>query len=519
MTDKSSIQQIIGGLMQKPQLLSEVDKYVLMTSDFSTRFEKYIFSAIRGLYQQGAARIEPIDVANFLEADDVAKKTFDNQNGVEYLQDVIEFSSVENFGYYYNRLKKINLLRDLKKQGFDVSDFYDEDLTSIRANEINARFEDLTTKDICDEIKKKVLHLEADYVKTGEVEVRRAVDGMRDFIKELNETVSVGPPVQGHIYNQIISGAERGALTIRAGGSGTGKTRTAIADACYLAYPIRYDAMKGEWVQIGSCEKVLFVITEQTFPQINKMILAYLSDINDSRFKLGHFTPEEEERLEKAVSVMEQFSENFTIVKIPAPSIEMTKVMIRENCLTKDISCVFFDYIFINPELLKEFRGANLRNDELLLLFSTALKDLAVELNVAMFTSTQVNAAADDNKNIRNEASLAGGRSTINKADNGAIMARPTNEELEGLQELTDRYGTPNIVTDIFKVRSGEWTQVRVWSQVNLGTMKKKDLFITDSRLEPIDGFFADDAYEVQNWSDEEYQSALAYTRLLNERK
>ena len=519
MTDKSSIQQIIGCLMQRPQLLSEIDKYVLVTGDFSTRFEKYIFSAIRGLYQQGATHIEPIDVANFLEADDTAKRTFDNQNGIEYLQDVVEFSSVENFGYYYNRLKKINLLRDLKKQGFDVSDFYDEDLTSIRANEINARFEELTTKDICDEIKKKVLHLESDYVKTGEVEVRRAVDGMRDFIKELNETVSVGPPVQGHIYNQIISGAERGALTIRSGGSGTGKTRTAIADACYLAYPIRYDSAKKEWVQIGSCEKVLFVITEQTFPQINKMILAYLSDINDSRFKLGHFTPEEEERLDKAVSIMEQFSENFTIVKIPAPSIEMTKVMIRENCLTKNISCVFFDYIFINPELLKEFRGATLRNDELLLLFSTALKDLAVELNVAMFTSTQVNAAADDNKNIRNEASLAGGRSTINKADNGAIMARPTNEELEGLQELTDRYGTPNIVTDIFKVRSGEWTQVRVWSQVNLGTMKKKDLFITDSRLEPIDGFFADDAYEVQNWSDEEYQSALAYTRLLNERK
>ena len=31
------------------------------------------------------------------------------------------------------------------------------------------------------------------------------------------------------------------------------------------------------------------------------MILAYLSDINDSRFKLGHFTREEEERLNKAV--------------------------------------------------------------------------------------------------------------------------------------------------------------------------------------------------------------------------
>lgn len=149
-------------------------------------------------------------------------------------------------------------------------------------------------------------------------------------------------------------------------------------------------------------------------------------------------------------------------------------------------------------------------------MFATALKDLAVELNVSMFTSTQVNASADDNKNIRNEASLAGGRSTINKADNGAIMARPTNEELETLQSLCDRFGTPNVVTDIFKARSGEWTQVRIWSQVNLGTMKKRDLFITDSRLEPIDGFFEDDLYEISNWEDEEYKNLTQYVDELN---
>jgi replicative DNA helicase len=259
-------------------------------------------------------------------------------------------------------------------------------------------------------------------------------------------------------------------------------------------------------------------MTEQTFPQIKKMILAYLSDINDSRFKLGHFTKEEEERLDKAISIMEQFSDNMIIVKIPNPTIELVKTLVRENCLTNNIGYVFYDYIFIGPALLGEFRGFSLRNDEVLLMFATALKDLAVELNVAMFTSTQVNASADDNKNIRNEASLAGGRSTINKADNGAIMARPTNEELEALQELCARFGTPNVVTDIFKARSGEWTQVRIWSQVNLGTMKKKDLFITDSRFEPLDGFFEDDLYEVRNWDDAEYQSILAYVNYLNER-
>lgn len=149
-------------------------------------------------------------------------------------------------------------------------------------------------------------------------------------------------------------------------------------------------------------------------------------------------------------------------------------------------------------------------------MFATALKDLAVELNVCMMTSTQVNASADDNRNIRNESSLAGGRSTINKADNGAIMARPTSEELETLQPLVEKYGTPNCVTDIFKVRSGEWTQVRIWSIVDLGRLKKRDLFITDSRLDAIEQFFDEENYDVHFWTKEQQKEIEEFVKGLN---
>lgn len=764
-TEKSSVQQVFASLMKKPALLGEVDKYNLSITDFSTRFEKYIFSAIYGLYTQGAKKIEPIDIANYLEIDAVGKQVFEKNNGVEYLQDIQVFNEVDNFGYYYNRLKKINLLRDLKKQGFNISEFYCDNLIDERAEEINGRFEELSAKDICNTIKRKLVHLEKDYVKTGEVETEDAVDGMRDLVAFLGSTVQAGSPIQGLICNKVFNGAEKQALTIRAAPSGLGKalpnsmviatpngdrkvgdirpgdyvfgsdglptrvlaiwpqaekkdiwtisfedgretqccgdhlwsfyrrgckeletfstadwyaqgkerhwfgennprqiyapvaqpidydeelpydfeefvmtsekripiewnytsvperqklfnsfckryrtnrrnnkefelkfftnqgraldfvrlarelghsarfrripkghfyvdvsfkqltkigvvnlvhtkkttdmtcftvaatdslfviaqgicthnTRIAVADACYLAYPVHYSAAEHKWVQEGSCEKVLFIMTEQTMPQIRKMILAYLTDINESRFKLGYFTAEEEKRIDKALEVMERFRDNLVLIKMPNPSIELTKTMIREACLTRGIEHVFFDYVFINPDLLGEFRGFSLRNDELLLLFATALKDLAVELNVSMFTSTQVNANADDSRDIRNEASLAGGRSTINKADNGAIMARPTNEELEILEPLTQKYGIPNIVTDIFKVRSGEYTQVRVWSKMNLGTMKKQDLFITDSRLNPIDGFFNQDLYEVHSWDEKVYAQVLDYVKELNE--
>ena len=518
MTDKSVIQQILGSLMQHPQLLSEVDKYSLSVADFSTRFERYIFSAIMNLYCKGVSSIQPIDISNYLETDTVALKVFESNHGIEYLQDIFEYSSWENFPYYYEKLKKLNLIRDLKKQGFDTTDFYCEDLTRADADEINARFESLTVTDICNGVKRKLLQLESSYAQTGEIEEEKACDGIREFINHMHTTIEVGAPLQGAMYSKIFSGAQKQALTIRSGCSGLGKTRQAVGDACFLAYPIRYNSHTRQWEQTGSCEKVLFIMTEQTMSQIRKMIIAYLSDINESRFKLGNFTEEEQRILEQAVLVMEKYADNLILVKMPNPTIELIKTIVRENCLTKDIGYVFYDYIFIGPALLDQFRGFSLRNDEILLMFATALKDLAVELNVAVFTSTQVNASADDNKNIRNEASLAGGRATINKADNGAIMARPTPEELESLEEITKTRGIPNCVTDIFKCRSGEWTQVRIWSQVDLGRLKKKDLFVTDARLEPIADFFTmdEEEYEIHEWDTLAHQEAIEMLNKLN---
>lgn len=517
MVIKGVIQQILGSLMKQPQLLGEVDKYSLTIEDFSTRFEKYIFTAIRGLWENGAPKISAFDIENYMEANDAAKKTFELQNGLEFLQDIEEFSSVENFPYYYNKLKKINLLRDLKKQGFDVSEFYMEDLTSPVALQINQRFEELSLSDIVAGIKKKLLVLESNYSGTEEVQEWDIGSDIDDLVDSFGEDGSVGLPIQGAIYNKVIDGAQRTCLTIRSGGSGTGKTRNAVADACLLAFPMRYNSSTCMWEQIGNNQKVLFIITEQTDKQIKKMILAYLSDINESKFKHGRFTSDERRVINQAKQIIKEYSSNFILVRIPNPTIELLKSKVREKVLLHDIGYVFYDYIFIGPALLNEFRGFGVRNDEVLLMMATALKDLAVELDVCVFTSTQVNANADNNTNIRNEASLAGGRATINKADNGAIMARPTKEELEILEPITSSYGKPNLVTDIFKVRSGEWTQVRIWSVADLGRMRREDLFITDSRLEVINDFYTGDEYNISDFEDEEFLEIKRRVDLLNE--
>jgi hypothetical protein len=48
--------------------------------------------------------------------------------------------------------------------------------------------------------------------------------------------------------------------------------------------------------------------------------------------------------------------------------------------------------------------------------------------------------------------------------------------------------------------------------------MRKTDLFVTDARLEAIEGFYDDNEYEVHNWTDEEVSQITRYVHELNEK-
>lgn len=514
MVDKSTILQIFGALMKHPQYLSESDKYNLTPDDFYYRFHKFIFVAIDSLYKNGAVKIQPIDIENYLSTNESAKVIFKQNNGIEYLQDAEYLSEEQNFAYYYKKLKKFNLLESFKGKGFNTKDFYVEDAISEKDLKINENFEKLEIEDILNSIKQKLLGIERDFIQNDTTETINVFEGIKQIIEDANDRIDVGPPIQGAIFNEVIAGARKGIFVLRSGGSGVSKTRQAVGDACYLAFPLRYEEKEDKWVQNGNNRKILFIATEQSAQEIQKMILAYLTGFNETKFRYGGFTEKEQLIIKQALYVLETYRENFFIVRMPNPTIELVKTIVRENVLMHDIECVFYDYIFISPSLLNEFKGFNLRNDEILLMFSTALKDLAVELQIFMMSSTQVNSNADSNTNIRNEGSIAGSRSIINKADIGAIMARPTKEELDFFKTDEGQQFSPNIVTDIFKVRSGEWNQVRIWSDVNLGNLRKEDLFVTNARLEVQD--IGPHLIYEQDWEKEEYSTFIEQLKYIN---
>ena len=485
--DKTVIRAVLGSLMKQPSLLGQIDKYNLVLTDFSTRFEANIFQALTGLYKQGVTNIKPIDIENYISSNQAAKVRFEQNNGLEYCHDAMDLADEGNFQYYYEKLKKLNLLRDLERKGYPINSYYQEDLTAIDAIEINSKFEELTRQDIILGYKNDIATLESQYNVTGEVETEYGADGIEEFFDSLSIDTERGASIQGRYLDFMIGGAMPGTLTIRSASSGTGKTRSAVGDACKLAFPFYHDGR--QWVSTGNCEKVLMIITEQQMAEVRKMMLAWISGINESVIKYKQFSVEQEVIIRQGISILQKYKENFIIVKMPNPTLDLVKTKIREQFVQENIKYVFYDYIFICPSILHEFNGFSLRNDEVLMMMAATLKDLAVEMNLAIFTSTQVNAAAKDGGRIRDEGTMQGGRATINKADNGMVMAKVTNDDLEILKEggdLEEMNSIPNIVTDIFKVRNGAYTNVRIWSKIDLGTLKRQDLFVTDSMYNPV---------------------------------
>lgn len=486
-------QIMIGSLMKNPTRLLEVDKYQLGVQDFDTPIYQYIFVAINNMVQDGADKCITVpEIESWLGQSSRGRSIYDAMGSKQTLLDACEMSEdiSNNFDTAYQNLKRDNVIRDLRKKNFDTSQFYMfEDEGNIEKRlEINDKYNSLTAEDILNSVEGDLFELKNKYMKKDSSQSQTLFTGLEEMILGLEEYPEVGLPLQGSLFNHIVSGALTGRLYLRSGGSGMGKTRNAFADAAHFAFPIRYNWEKEQWERVGYNEKVLFIITEQDIDEIQKMAVAYITDVNESVYKRGLANAQQKKVLKEGIEVLRQFQDNMHVVRIPSPNIQLIKQTIREHVIRHDIRYVFYDYIFESPSLFAEFAGLNLRTDQMLFAMSDALKNLTVELDVFIMSSTQVNAKGDNPREIRNEAALAGSRAVINKADMGCIMARPTKEELKILEEITQTINiTPNIVTDIYKLRGGEHTQVRIWSYMDLGTLKKKDLFVTNSRLEAVE--------------------------------
>ena len=489
--DKQIVMQIFGSLMQKPELLSEVDNYSLIPSDFETSFERYIFISIANLCKEGAKSINIVDIDSYLSEKPHIHEIFQKYNGIEYLQDAVELSDTENFEYYYSKLKKYNALKDIQQLGYDTNRFYpDSDMLSDEDYKKRERFDDLKVTDIFNTLKSDIAEAEAKYG-CSTAKTAKANANIRELLEKLQTSPEIGAPCQGDIFNTVTRGARKGKFYLISAMSGGSKTRTMVGNGCYIAYPVRFDSKQNRWVATGSCEKVLYVGTEQVLDEIQTMIIAYLTDLNEDIILNGNYTEEQYDRIQKAIEIMDAYQDNFIISQVPEPNLSQVKTHLRHYCIREGCEYVFYDYIFATPSLLNEFRDLAIRADVALRMLSTLLKDLAVELDVFIMSATQITGQVEFKPGyIRNYMLLRDSKSIPDKADFAAIKAKVLPEELNLLDQVCKTFGVyPNQVTDVYKMRRGKYVDVRIWSYADLGTCRSKDLFVTDVNMNIISDF------------------------------
>ena len=503
--DPSAIMYVIGCLIQKPSLLAEIDKVKLSKNDFDDKFTKAIFLAIENLYKNGNSVITASDVEAYLNQNIMAGKIFKDNNGLNYLNDAEDLSNLENFDYYYNRVKKFSALRDLQEKGYSIKKIYDDDVVTLdKQQKMLEQFDSMTLKDIFDTILLDYSSLESEYV--GKLSGGRGVisDGMRELQVNLKKTPEVGFALQGEILNTILRGARKTKFYLRSGATGSGKSRLAVGDACGLSFPVRYSKRDKKWVRSGFTEKVLFITTEMAVDEIQTMIWAYLSDVNEEKILFHQYEDDEEQRVEEAIRIAEKYKNNFYWEHIPDPTIESVSASIRNQVRNNGVTHVFYDYIFSSPSLLREFSGQNIREDVVLGMLSTKLKELANELEIFLASATQLNRSWENEAKtgIRNQNMIRGSTAIIDKADAGFITLPVMPEELKALENVIQMngYKKPTHVTDIYKLRRGRWKFVRVWSLIDLGTCRCEDLFVTDPIYNPVSIPVL--KYNYSDWND-----------------
>ena len=491
--DVTAIMQVVGNVFNNPQILDFTDKYTITEDDFPDEFHRVAFGAIYKIHELGADRISLENVSDYLSSRPKSAATFKQNKGEEWLLKVAETCMPEAFDYYYSRLKKFSLLRAYDNYGVDVSDIYDADnILDTRKKQLQEDILDNSTlEQIADKVESKIEGIRLKYVDDAFGEAIQAGDDIEGLIDRLKEHPEVGTPLYGPLVNTVTRGARLQKFYLRSAATGVGKSRSMIADACYIACNEIYDERFG-WIHNGTSEPTLYIATEQEKEEIQTMMLAFLSEVNEEHILNGQYVGDEEDRVRKAAQILK--NSPLFIEELPDFSLKDVEDKIKKNIRDHEVKYVFHDYIHTSLKILEEITrrsgGVKLREDNILFMLSTRLKDICNQYGVFIMSATQLNGdyqqAETPDQNL-----LRGAKAIADKIDYGAILLNVKDEDLVKLDKIlsTNVFDRPSIKMSVYKNRRGRYKGIYLWCKADLGCCRIKPMFATtyDYEIIPID--------------------------------
>lgn len=170
-----------------------------------------------------------------------------------------------------------------------------------------------------------------------------------------------------------------------------------LADACYFACDEIYDTDKCEWVPINSPKQpTYFISVELDESEVRTMAVAFLSGVNEAKIlnPARHYTSvDERERIAKAVHIIE--NSPLYIKYLPDYSLLDIENTIKRGIYRDKCQMFVLDYIATSMKIIEEIAnrssGIKLREDNVLFLLSSKLKDICGKYNVYILSATQLN--------------------------------------------------------------------------------------------------------------------------------
>lgn len=489
--DIPAIVQVIGSVYNKPELLDN-EKYTFCNEDFYDDFHQTIFGTIFNLRKLGAEKIEVSEIENYLEQRPKRLAIYKANKGAEYILNCEKIANLEAFDYYYQRVKKMTLMRGYNKYaGLDLSWLYDpNNLFDIKKKQKQEDWLDNSSlEDIANIIDDKINEIRSSFVNNSTKEAINMGQGAEELLEQLKEQPEMGYPLYGDYINTLTRGARLGKFYLRSAATGVGKSRSMIADTCYIGCNLMYNNYQRQWVSTGKAQSVLYISTEQDIDEIQTMALSFLAGVEEDHILENHYEEGEYERCLKAAQMLKDSQIKF--LDMPDFSLQDIENNIKMSIRKSNTKYIFLDYLHTSMKILEEITkrsgGVKLREDNILFMISIRLKDIAKQYGVFIMSATQLNGNYED-ADVYDQNLLRGAKSIADKIDAGMIMLDVTEKDLEALKPVLDTNGfeKPGIKISIYKNRRGRWKNVILWCKDERGMCRINPIFVTKYNYEIV---------------------------------
>lgn len=336
--DVSAITQVIGCVFNNASLLDDTDKYIIHEEDFIEDFHKIVFGSIYNIHLTDS-QVNIDAIIDYLSNRPKFKAIFDQNRGIEYLMEASKNAREDTFNYYYGRLKKFTLLRAYDNFGLDVSNLYDPDeVIDLKKRQKQEDWLDNTSLiGIADIIDRSIDEIKGKYIEDDLGLGYQAGEDIVELIEDLEKHPEVGIPLYGELINTAVRGARLRKFYLRSAATGIGKTRSMIADSCNFACDKIYHEQFG-WIKNGTSQPTLFIATEQDKSEIQTMMLAFLSNVNEEHILNGQYVDDERERVIEAANIIKRSP--IWIEELPDFSLQDVENKIKKNIREHNVKYV-----------------------------------------------------------------------------------------------------------------------------------------------------------------------------------